>query len=55
MEVLRFFQTLNLQGKTSGHGFYRSLVYLTDSTGLHPPPVCYQYCPYIELTFNLPP
>ena len=39
MEVLKTFHTLHLQGKTTGFSFYRSLEYLTDSTGLYPPPV----------------
>ncbi|KAF7965306.1 hypothetical protein HWV62_44514 [Athelia sp. TMB] len=38
MEVLRLFHTLHLQGKTTGFSFYKSLEYLTDNTGLYPPP-----------------
>lgn len=39
MEVLRMYHTLNLQAKTTGYSFYRSLEYLTDATGLHNTPV----------------
>lgn len=40
MEVLRMYHTLNLQGKTTGYSFYRSLEYFTDATGLYNTPVC---------------
>ncbi|KZP14909.1 hypothetical protein FIBSPDRAFT_751237, partial [Athelia psychrophila] len=38
MEVLRQFHYMNLQGKLSAFSFYRALEYMSDSTGLHPPP-----------------
>lgn len=39
MEVLRLFHYMNLQGKLTAFSFYRSLEYMTDSTGLNRPPV----------------
>lgn len=39
MEVLRLFHYMNLQGKLTAFSFYRSLEYMTDSTGLDRPPV----------------
>lgn len=44
MEVLRLFQYMNLQGKITAFSFYRSLEYMTDSTGLNRPPVSVTYC-----------
>ena len=43
MEVLRHFQSLNLQGKLTGFSFYRALEYQTDNTGLNKPPVSQLY------------
>jgi hypothetical protein len=39
MSVLRHFHQLNLQGKTTGYSFYRTLEHETDNTGLNSPPV----------------
>lgn len=44
MECLRQFQYLNLQGKLTAYSYYRSLEYMTDSTGLNLPPVCISHC-----------
>lgn len=47
MEVLRLYHNLNLQAKTTGYSFYKSLEYLSDSTGLYGTPVSTQ------LKFNI--
>lgn len=39
MTMLQQFHLLNLQGKITAYSYYRGLEYLTDSTGLHKPPV----------------
>lgn len=43
MEVLRLFHYMNLQGKLTAFSFYRSLEYMTDSTGINRPPVITTY------------
>ncbi|EIM83119.1 uncharacterized protein STEHIDRAFT_63972, partial [Stereum hirsutum FP-91666 SS1] len=37
-ELLRLFQTMNLQGKITTYNFYHGLVRLTDGYGIEPPP-----------------
>lgn len=54
MEVLRLFHHLNLQGKLTAYSFYRSLEYMTDSTGLNRPPVRIMYIGYSNLVSNTP-
>jgi hypothetical protein len=39
--VMRQFHALNLQGKITAYNFYKSLVLLTDATGVLVPPVCF--------------
>ena len=39
LDALRQFHFLNLQGKLTGYSYYRSLEYMSDNTGLNPPPV----------------
>lgn len=39
LDALRQFHFLNLQGKTTGYSYYRALEYMSDNTGLNPPPV----------------
>lgn len=43
ISVLQQFHLLNLQGKLPAYSFYRALEYLTDNTGMHPPPVSTSY------------